>query len=270
MLDGNIQFNSEKLRQGYKPIFAIKFDNYAGTAHKYYASKTVTLDGNSYLMMCESLPKITRSIEYLGGLSTIGSVNLTIINQEKESDFLRTTGLGYIMGSALIAIVFNDGTTPLWTERLEIFTGKIDDLNEISEDSLGFSLIDSSKLINQTIGTKITLDDYSKIPAENIGKVIPIIYGNHEFINIKSTSPTYFNFQYLHNMIPGIGVTNYKFLIANDTANEIGTGDIWVFDNTTNRFLNVDSSHVTINNPDADGYLLLPFGFSYPQPLYLN
>ena len=173
---GNIQFNSEKLRQGYKPIFVVKFSTYDATGSKYYASRTITLDGKSYLMLCESLPTITRTLKYVGGLSSINSVNLTIINQGKESDFLRTTGLGYIMGTALIAIVFDDGTTPQWAERLEIFRGKIGDLTEISEDAIGFSIIDNSKLVNKIVGTLLSDNDYPLIPPDSIGKMKNIIY----------------------------------------------------------------------------------------------
>ena len=250
---GNIQFNSEKLRQGYKPIFVVKFSTYDATGSKYYASRTITLDGKSYLMLCESLPTITRTLKYVGGLSSINSVNLTIINQGKESDFLRTTGLGYIMGTALIAIVFDDGTTPQWAERLEIFRGKIDDLTEISEDAIGFSIIDNSKLVNKIVGTLLSDNDYPLIPPDSIGKMKNIIYGDHSYAGMKSLNPAEVNFSYLNNMVKCLRISNNKYIIAESVLDSISDSDFWLYDKSVDRYLNVDSACVNISNPDANG-----------------
>jgi len=265
---GNVQFNSEKLRKGVKPIVAIKFDTYDGSAHKYYASKTIVLDNNSYIMRCKSLPKIHRSIKYAGGISSIGNVSVTLLNQDKETDFLRTTGLGYIMGNALVALIFNDGTTPLWAERLEMFTGKVDDITNISEDGFTFSIFDNDKVKDTIIGTLIDSTNYSSAPAESIGNVIPVIHGGHLFDSIKSTTPADINFKYENNMVECIKISSNKYMVGKSTLNEINTDDIWLYDTQTGRYLNLDPSHVTINNPDGDGYCSVTISIGQELTLY--
>lgn len=258
----SVQFKSAKLFKGYKPIMAIKFDTYNAANHKYYANKTVTLDGKNYVMMLKSLPTITRSLNLMGGMSSIGNVSVTIINQKKESDFIRTIGLGFIMGTALVALIFDDGTTPLWAERLELFTGKIDDLSNIDFNNLTFSIIDNDKAKNKIIGSLIT-DTYSnRILSESIGKTKSNIYGtllSHCPIlhgGTEATIPTNFSFSkigYKKGILYSNTDTDFEYFIADHEMNELTTSDVWLRDKKLNRFIHVFSTHVTISNPDANG-----------------
>ena len=256
---GNIQFNSEKLRKGIKPIVAIKFDTYDGSAHKYYASKTITLDGNSYIMRCKSLPNIHRSLKYAGGISSIGNVSVTLLNQDKETDFLRTTGLGYIMGNALVALIFNDGSTPLWAERLEIFTGKIDDITNISEDGFTFSIFDNDKIKDMIIGTLITNAYADHVVTATLGEIKPIIHGDHPFYYGQDGMLTNITHLQDNNMLSAkyLGIDSagkHLYLISGHTLNSTNAAQYraWMFDTRLGRYVKIKTTSVSFSASGND------------------
>jgi len=273
--DGNIQFNSEKLRKGIKPIVAIKFDTYDGSAHKYYASKTITLDGNSYIMRCKSLPSIHRSIKYAGGISSIGNVSVTLLNQDKETDFLRTTGLGYIMGNALVALIFNDGSTPLWAERLEMFTGKVDDITNISEDGFTFSIFDNDKIKDKIIGTLITNAYADHVTTETLGEIKPIIHGDIPFYYGQDGTLTNITHLQDNNMIPAryLGVdsaSKHLYLISGHILNSTNAAQYraWMYDTRIQRYVKVDTTEVTYSISGSDTILQIDVGFHLYDYVY--
>jgi len=261
---GNIQFNYQKLLKSGKPIVAVKFSRYnqSDATDRYYASKTITLDSNSYTMHLESLPTIQRSIKMLGGLSTIGNVSVTLLNQdESQSDFFRVNGLGFVMGEAIIALLFNDGTDPLWTERLELFNGITDNATGVGLDKVIYSIYDNNPVVmNKRIG-KTFEEEYANCPEDIKNSLIPIAVGNNIYNGADTSVVADFTFRTEHCMVPlKKSRTGYHLSQVAVDGSILSIDRVWAKHKETGRMMLVDDLYWSNTN----GLITLEFYLGNP------
>lgn len=272
------KFCAEKLRKGYKPIIGIRIVNYATTATRRYATRAITLNGEQYKVLFASLPMIARQLRLEGGLSNISDVIVVILNEGKESDFLRTDGLGYIQGAAKIFLIFDTGDTLNWNDRVDLFEGKIEDFSNITTNEIGIQITDSYwRLKGRRIGIPITAQDYPKASAEDIGKIIPIIYGDHlcgygqdgELMGLSRSMK--------NNMVPTIyiGINangKHEYLVAAHNLKNFNTTQyrVWMYDDRLRRFVKIEPSQVSgsyaseLYKVEVDN---LPYLYDYWYPI---
>jgi len=206
---------------------------------------------------------LTRSVPRLGGRGIVSSLSFAVTNQDLFSNLFASGGSPNPENEEVnVYLYFDDGTAILDTEREKLFTGIIGDFPEINYNKVAFRVDSKDILSGQKIGTLITESNFPDAPPESFGKTIPILYGNHTFENIKTLTPAAATLNSVNNMVEGVPVSGTKYLIANSEINELNTDDIWLLDSQTGRLLLLDSSHVTVSNPDSDGYTSIELAIS--------
>ena len=120
--------------------------------------------------------EIRESIDFLGGVSSIGNMKVSLLNQELLSDQISVDALND--AKITVRILMDDGSTLMFDESLVLFEGYIDDV-VFDDEKLELSCIKSDIKRNIIVPkTKVNLRDYPYAPEENIGLPLQRVYGN--------------------------------------------------------------------------------------------
>jgi hypothetical protein len=239
------QFTTEKLKQAYRAVVFIDCDDES----KYWSNELLaSFNGHSYENELSGISAIRAKVDIDGGFATIGNLTIDLINLQNYSDWLQSNNVDG--KECKFYLVFNDGTALTFSESVQFFTGLIDDV-EIGYDKLSISISHKDMFFEDLVGELIDEDEYTNQLSESIGKMKPIVYGNHYYNGPKANAQWEPN--ELPNMIPCVQVSNDKFVVSNHAMGYLTTDDFWLYHNGTGRYFHVNSAFLTLENVDANG-----------------
>ena len=143
--------------------------------HGGFVSDTTTFDG---LITGGLSTQITS--DHLGGLAQVSNLSFSVVNPGLFSDLFN--GINPENERVQTFLYFDDGTSILDAERIQLFDGTISDFPDITYDTVIFQAEPLDLTNNILIGTLITNSDAAdgvSLPQESLGKIKPIIYGDH-------------------------------------------------------------------------------------------
>jgi len=249
-----------------------------GTNYISLSSKDFILDSERFLGVLKTIPSIEQMVNIETHNPTIGSLSVSIDNlnfqpEKRFSDLLEELGVGADIGfenrQADVRLFLPGITSFANCFKLQEF-GIIRDPSHNRQETK-FKIEDGIELSLTKLENLIEEADTPQnvIPVESLDKVKPDVYGDHSFEGIKTTVPAEVTLEEnKNNMIPAVRISQNSYLFESHELNEIGTDDIWLFDNQTKRFLLLDSSHVTINNPDGNGNCTIDLTISGEYAVY--
>ena len=257
----NIQPRKESKKTGRSPRIGVDMTGLSKflAAHDSFASDGTTFDG---LITGGLSTQITS--DHLGGLAQVSNLSFSVVNPGLFSDLFN--GIDPENERVQTFLYFDDGTSILDAERVQLFDGNISDFPDITYDTVVFQAEPLDVRLNTLIGTLLTDADAADtdlgLPEGSRGKIKPIIYGDHTFLkgNDAKSNDIVSN---LNNMTPCIylGIDssdNHRWLVANHIVNEINVeGDdseqqqIWGFDSTLNRMVRLKTTFTVEQNTAA-------------------
>lgn len=249
-------FKAEVKKKGNKPRIGIAL---SGIAKYYSRSKSFVMDGNTYSDELSSAPSLSLSAKMTGGLSTVNKLNLNILNQDLESDHFAEGGSYPDPENTEVKayLVYDSGTTAV-ADSIQFFKGIIDDFPEVDYKSLKIACTSIDKITFKKIGDLVTNDDATsgyQLPENSLGKIKPIIYGDHRFkINFtKDNSQLAANYPFNreNNVVEAVPLGGGRFLISDHEIVDLSAsgGDaIWLYDDELGRIVEVNDYSVIQNS----------------------
>tara|TARA_Y100000310_G_C20701999_1_gene830838 strand:+ start:1020 stop:3269 length:2250 start_codon:yes stop_codon:yes gene_type:complete len=254
------QVSTEMLKKGYKPRVGI-----AISSMNEFLSVTETFSGGgqTYTGKSTGAPSIKMAVEPTGGYNKVTSFNINILNQELFSNIFSLSNYPNPEDTeAIVTLWFDDGTTMVTGEGVQLFKGKIKDFPSITYDSVSFQIETDDDITDRMLGDFITQADLDTsivptIPDASAGKVIPISYGDHTGMkNYGYNVLADIHFNQSHSIWPCLwagedGSGDNRWMVANHTVNEpnlpttVGARNFWAFDDDLGRFVLVLDSHIT-------------------------
>ena len=247
---------------------------YYGPESSYIAVSTydITHDSVFYRGLLKSNITSSEGIDVHSHNHTISNLVLNFINYNykqnvKFSDYIEDTSLGsgadigFYNRKCDIRLATQDVTT--WSNSFPFFVGIVREIQH-DIDSVKFTVEDRNSLKYTTVPSeRITASDYPLAPNNSKGIPVNIVVGDHGFTNLDATTPS-ISLSNDSVMVKGLDsqANRNQYIFANDTSSALTTDDIWLYDKTTDRFLKLDTSHVTISNPDGNGYTSVVLRFS--------
>ena len=242
------QVQKESNLKGYAPRVGVEIAGF--TTPEYVSThKTFSSDAHTYTgKIPENNPmNVGLSTERLGGYGKIGGFNLSIQNQELYSNmFVAGTDPEVENLAVIIKLFFDDGSAILDAESLQLFEGVIEDVDEIDYEKVTFQIEPHDLIKNKKIGTLVERANdatgYSAFPEESIGKMKPIIYGDHKYYYGNTSDVTNTTADQEHNMVPAIYLGtdqagDDRWLIADHICESVDK--IWVWDTGLERMVEV-------------------------------
>lgn len=205
-----------------------------------------------------SKPSVIQKTEQLGGVSTVGGIGVSILNQELFSD-LFVEGGSYPdpeNEECYAHLFFDDGTDILYAEKVQFFKGLVADFPKITYDDVNFQIDSNDAIKHKTIGELITTADAPSgygMPDDSLGKMKPIIYGNHRFYihaNIgNNLIATRWQSGRKNNVTPMVHIGSNQWIVSAHQILTPSTGDtVWIKDPNLNRLVEVKDWTVVQNN----------------------
>ena len=160
------------------PLVTMSYRADEGTRKLYMSDREYQHDGHFYLGLIaqDGLPNISYSLKGIGGIATLSSATLRLIN---------ATGNPNIPLSASLkdyTLIYQDVTIDYLFEpaaqTIRIFSGKIQDVSITLE---GISLTIRSTTFDQLQAVPAdiaSLNEYPNIPLANANQPIPVVFGN--------------------------------------------------------------------------------------------
>ena len=248
-------FKTQVKSTGYKPRIGVAL---SGIGKYYSRSEKFTLDGNVYSDELSTAPSLSLSSRMTGGLSTVNRLNINIDNRDLVSDLFAEGGSYPNPENTEVKayLVFDTGTT-LLADSIQFFKGIIDDFPTINNKSLKIACTSIDKLIFKKIGNLVTQEDAptdAQVPEESLGRMKPIIYGDHRFaVNFTKTNnqlASDYPFKRENNVVEAISLGGGQFLIADHEVNSINSdGDgIWLWDDTLGKLVEVNPEKKSLHH----------------------
>lgn len=275
----NIQPRKESKLKGRAPRIGVDLTGLSKflAAHDSFSSDTTTFDG---LITGGLSTRITS--DHLGGLASVSNLSFSVVNPGLFSDLFN--GIDPENERVQTFLYFDDGSSILDAEQVQLFDGTISNFPDISYDAVIFEAEPLDVRLNTMIGTLLTDSDAADtnqgLPEDSRGKIRPIVYGDHTILkanNSKALDTLLTN----NNLVPctylGIDSSSkHRWFVADHIVNELinDSADseqqqIWGFDSTINRFVRLATAF-TIEQNTSDGCIIShandPFFFDYWYP----
>lgn len=207
-----------------------------------------------YQDMLTNYPAIKTYSKELGGYAPQSDLGFSVLNQELFSNIFATYP-NPENSEVNVRLYFDDATNILLSESVLIYTGKIKTFPTTDMNAVGFSISDDTILKDKKIGTLISAADAADgeiLPDESVGKVKPIIYGDHRAF-VGDTTAANINLTRKSNGVPAVylGIDtsgNHRWLIASHEVNALD--EIWGLDTEVNRMVKL-SAFATVQNTSA-------------------
>ncbi len=261
----NIQPRKESKALGRKPRIGVDMTGLSKflAAHDSFASDGTTFDG---LITGGLSTQITS--DHLGGLAQVSNLSFSVVNPGLFSDLFN--GIDPENEQVQTFLYFDDGTSILDAERVQLFDGNISDFPNITYDTVVFQAEPLDVRNNILIGTLLTDSDAADtgqgLPEISQGKIRPIVYGGHTYLkdNNSKASDTASG---INNLISCVylGVDssgNHRWFVADHIINELNAeGDdseqqqIWGYDSAINRFVRLKTTF-TIEQNTSSGCII--------------
>jgi len=217
---------------------------------------------------------ITESINIKEHTASVGGFSITLIDNEGNiTDDFNT----YNIYNKDVEIYLGEDSLTAIGDWLKVYQGIVKDWT-VKDNLVTISIENSTFTLQKMIPQKlINTDDYPLTPAANIGKAIPLVYGDHPFYYGQDGSPTLSSHIQENNLVPAICVgmdsdEKWNYLVA---GHALDTTDaayyrVWMYDTYLNRYVKVDSTSVAFST-DGNGNTLLkinnlPFLYDYWFP----
>ncbi|NQV37670.1 MAG: hypothetical protein HQ509_06680, partial [Candidatus Marinimicrobia bacterium] len=161
-------------------------------------------------------------------------------------------------------LFFDDGSQILTAESIKFFKGIVDSLGTVTYKNCPFKIKNIDAIKGKLVGDLITEADKTgtiPIPASSLGKMKPIIYGDHKFnyggiesgvteaVQIANLPGSDI---YKNNLSPCvyIGLNSagkHQYIVAGHALKTIGSAYFraWTFDSNLNRMVRVDPTQVS-------------------------
>mgnify|MGYP006971710911 CR=1 FL=1 len=210
-----------------------------------------------YQDLLVGVPSLNTYSGELGGYSPQSDLSFSILNNELWSDILATY-TDIENSDVNVILYFDDGTDILYTEKFDVYTGKIKTLTGITHNSVEFSVTDSTILKSKYIGTILTPDTDEELPSESVGKTRPIIYGDHRSF-FGDTTASNINLTRKNNGVPAryLGIDdagNHRWLLSDHEVNAVD--EIFGFDPAIDRMVHLPSANFTVEQNTSDGCII--------------
>ena len=254
----NIQPRKESKKTGRSPRIGVDMTGLSKflAAHDSFASDGTTFDG---LITGGLSTQITS--DHLGGLVQVSNLSFSVVNPGLFSDLFN--GINPENERVQTFLFFDDGTSILDAERVQLFDGNISDFPDITYDTVIFQAepldVRNNVLVSPLLTDSDAADTDQGLPEDSRGKTKPIIYGGHTWLkgdDAKSNDTV----STLNNIVPFVylGVNSSglpQWLVAKHKVNEIlaatGQGQIWGWDDRINRFVRLNAFTVEQNTSDG-------------------
>ena len=225
-------------------------------------------------------PSISMSASRFGGLAKMPQVSFSIYTEGELSGYV-AGGQGFEDTNGEIHLFMDDGTEMLWTERLLIFKGFVDDFPRLDIDSMEISLTDFSykyqeKLIGNTPEAieferdntdGITVANLSEIPPDSLKLINPLVYG--DFVsamvkdrdhNVTAMSIDQDISNKDHCFVPAVNLGDNFWKIADHEIAQLSELDsdyavLYAWDDDINHFVEVEDFTI-VENDDTNGCIV--------------
>lgn len=170
---------------GSEPIYLVRLIPESGDSWSEYrwATKAISITGSgSYAggrLMKNGLPSLEESIDVLNGpdVGHVGNFKINLLNQDKYHETLDFINNHFVNREIEVYLVFWTGGALSTSDWLCLKSGIIKEV-DYSIEKITFDCVDAGEKRHKIIpDKKIDIIDYPNCPKENIGKVMPLIYG---------------------------------------------------------------------------------------------
>ena len=230
------------------------------------ASTEITGNVMSFEDQLATKPTVSYKAKMKGGLTAVNKLDVNILNQELMSDHFSENTDTYKdpENSEVKAYLVLDSGTTLLADAIQFFRGMIDDFPTIDYDSVKISCTSiDTRVFKDKIGVLVTDADSTSgyaLPEESLGRIKPIVYGEHRFgINYtKDNNQLAANYPFSreNNVVKAVSLGGGEFLLAGHKVSSIedDADGIWLFDDMLGRLVEVNDYTVTKN--DASGCII--------------
>lgn len=223
----------------------------------------------------KSMSGFRRGVDMRGGLASVGKTVININNMEDWTDIFATFAKPE-NDIVTITLTFNDGTRVSREEGITLYTGVLQDFN-LNAQSVSLQVKDNIQKHEKKIGVVITREDFSEAPADSIGKIKPIIYGDCRMnVGSRTVLNDYVNVNLaitgeIGRFVPMVLVDPHtdKYIIAGHVVDEVIDILALAPDGT---LVELDSSGYTITNSGSEcsvvidtwkpNFHVMPIGFT--------
>ena len=246
-------------------------------------SKKVSLDGDEYLHLIQNDPYVDQDIDMFTHSVSISELSLDIVNfpykiNKRFSDVVEDSSLGVgndfgLYNRRCEVRIYSKGVTT-WNDCFLLFDGKIRDIQPSdSNEIITLTIQDRTELEHKDIGTFVSSSDTSgnfAAPQVSLGKIKPIIYGDH-ISNYGLTSSAAITTPDIdNNLVPSIYLNiqpdlRDRYLVAEHKVASVDK--LWANDPTFNSPVEVETFVIEQNN--SNGCIVsLPASSSYYAYIY--
>ena len=254
------QIRKESNLKGYKPRVGVRM---ADIAEYFSRMIAFTVGGDTFTDEMQNGPVVSQNVSQLGGLSDIGSMDFSITNQDLFSDKFAEGGTyedpEYLEAKA--ELYFDDGTALQADEVITFYRGRLTDFPDITYDRCTFQIDSMDPIKDRVIGNLLLGDDsilVGTVFSESIGKMKPIVYGDHRFRYGGTTVATATASQN-NNTSPALrlwqGENGDIFWLIAD--HEVLTLDaLWAWDPDLRKLVEIDSGSWSTYQNNSDGCIV--------------
>tara|TARA_X000001388_G_scaffold28913_2_gene20432 strand:+ start:587 stop:3088 length:2502 start_codon:yes stop_codon:yes gene_type:complete len=252
------------------PLIRLFYGDESSTDYIALSVKDLTHDSVFYKGLLSQNPLFSESIDIATHQHSTSNIELEFINYEyqsgtKLSDLIEDTSLGSGVDIGFYnrkcEIKLTTTGISSWDDSFPFFTGIIREIKH-GLDKITFTIEDRKVLKYIDLPkTLVETTNYPQAPESSLGKPIPMVIGDHTFENLEPTVGK-FKFSYDNSMVQPMDSRFDRniFLVANQTIESLTTSDVWLLDTQTNKYMNFDSSAVTVAN--SSGYATVTLSFS--------
>lgn len=208
---------------GSEPIYLVRLIPESGDSWSEFrwGTKAVTITDigafSGGRLAKDGLPTLEESIDILNGANVghVGNFTVKLLNQDKYHETLDLITNHFENREIKVYIVFTNGSLSS-SDWLCLKSGIVKEI-KYSIEGIIFSCVDAGEKRHKDIpGDKINKTDYPNCPDDNVGKIMPLLYGE-----------LYGGSRYLNtrNEIPIIVVdeAKYKYLISLNQCKDLAT-----------------------------------------------
>ena len=237
----------------------------------YFSTKDIYLADSSLYVhgLLTKPPVISENLDIANHKASIGGFNISIIDTpfvmsgfslSKFSEFLDNYN---IYNRGVNVFLWTNGVEDI-DDWLKIYSG-LSSGYKINNDVVSINVENSTSTVHkslpQSIITQADKQGTAPIPADSLGKVKPIVYGDHTF-NFNHATRTSCTFDQSNSLVPmvylGLDDDNKKrWIISHHELNSIGK--LWGFDSNLGRYVEL-RTYTTVSNSASGAIIKHDFG----------
>ena len=263
---------NENTAQEFLFIIEVKSNKVAsayGAQSFYFSTRNLELGSLDVHGLLLKPPVISEKLDISNHRASVGGFNISIIDTpfvlsgytlSKFSAFLDDYN---IYNREVNAFLWTEGVDDI-TDCVKIYSGLTSGY-EIDDDVVSINVENSTSTVHkslpQSIITQSDKQGTAPVPADSLGKVKPIVYGDHTF-NFAHATRTSCTFDQSNSLVPmvylGLDDDNKKrWIISHHELNSIGK--IWGYDSALGRYVEL-RTYATVSNSASGAIIKYDFG----------